>query len=554
MISRKAHGQTPPTPAVPPLRYFYSVRPVTAFLLEPKSPAIVPTGYPHTATPLRKMPSYALSAACMALALPLVASAPQNKIKNVVVLMEENRSFDHMLGWMKGLNGLTGKEYNLVNTKDPKSQKVYVGKTSPYIAPLDPDHGVPATTGKIYGNTEGVQPAGANETMSGFVQWEMDRMGHKNASSVMNMFTPDRLPVMSALVEEFAVFDRYFCSVPGPTTPNRLFQLMGTSLGDTMTGMPDDKTLLYTGRTIFDMFEEKGLDWKMYFADIPYEMLFIEKLLFSPSHVHTMEKFEKDAKEGTLPTFSWMNPRWFIDPLNMEGANDQHPDHDVRLGEALLKRVYETLRASPQWEETLLIVTYDEHGGFYDHVAPPTNIPIPDSSKSFPDKFLFNRGGIRIPTLLISPWVQKGTVIGKGEGPTPTSEYELTSVIGTMAKMFDLKGNLTKRDAWASTFEGQFKETSPRKDCPMKLPDAPRSLGAEHAKAEAALPINHLQEEIIGRTVGLRGPAPSSDKASMPKLQGEVSAWAKTIVEEIKAGKHVFNGKGKYGKKGKSGQ
>lgn len=99
-----------------------------------------------------------------------------------------------------------------------------------------------------------------------------------------------------------------------------------------------------------------------------------------------MSRFRSDANANTLPAFSWMNPRWFVDPLTKEGSSDQHPVHDVRLGEALMKDVYETLRNSPSWNSTLFIITYDEHGGFYDHVTPPQGVPAPDDSASFPDE------------------------------------------------------------------------------------------------------------------------------------------------------------------------
>ena len=134
----------------------------------------------------------------------------------------------------------------------------------------------------------------------------------------------------------------------------------------------------------------------------------IQKVFDSPKKLRDAEEFLRDARDGTLPAFSWLNPRWGIDMVKLEGAQDQHPDHDVRLGEALIKEVYEALRSGPKWNETLLVITYDEHGGFYDHVAPPMGVPAPDASKSFPDEFDFTRLGLRIPVLAISPWLPRG--------------------------------------------------------------------------------------------------------------------------------------------------
>ena len=208
------------------------------------------------------------------------------------------------------------------------------------------------------------------------------------------------------------------------------------------------------------------------------------------------------SNTGTLPTFSWINPRLFINITSGEGSNDQHPDHDVRLGESLIKRVYEALRSGPKWNETLFIVTYDEHGGFYDHVPPPSeNIPAPDDSKSFPDTFDFTRLGLRVPTLLISPWVQRGTVVSApsaSQKPTNSSEFDLTSIPATMKRMFGLKDFLTKRDAWAATFDDVFtRQDKPRDDCIEKLPDVPTTLDAEAASWEANRPLNHLQEDYL---------------------------------------------------------
>jgi phospholipase C len=145
----------------------------------------------------------------------------------------------------------------------------------------------------------------------------------------------------------------------------------------------------------------------------------------------------------------------------------------VANGQRLVKEVYEALRAGPQWNQTLLIVTYDEHGGFYDHVATPTaGVPSPDGVRGPPPFFFkFDRLGVRVPTIMISPWIKKGTVVGRASGPTDTSEYEHSSIPATIKKIFNLSSDfLTKRDAWAGTFEHIFTELDqPRTDCPGTL-------------------------------------------------------------------------------------
>eukprot|EP00035_Acanthoeca_spectabilis_P023251 m.448498 g.448498 ORF g.448498 m.448498 type:complete len:486 (+) comp19671_c0_seq1:46-1503(+) len=478
--------------------------------------------------------------ALLGLGVLAAVSAPQ--IDHIVLLMEENRAFDHMCGFFNGVNGLTGSEFNPVNTSEPNGAKVYVDKTSPYIGPFDPDHSTHPTTEKIFGDACLYKNCNV-PTMDGFIEFAVKKHPLEQAKSLMNMFTPDRLPVMNALASEFALFDRFFAAHPGPTWPNRLFQLMGTSKGDTETSTFDPKTFLYTGRTVFDIVEEAGHDWAFYYADAPLEMAMIEKLTLHPGKVKGWRAFKRDIAEGKLPKFSWVNPRWFVNESTGEGANDQHPDHDVRLGEALMKEVYEELRASPKWNNTALIITYDEHGGFYDHVPPPMNIPAPDNSTSFPDKgFQFNRLGVRIPTLLISPWVAKGTVIGAplpSEKPANNSEFDLTSVIATVRKLVGGTKPLTKRDAWAASFEGRLSEPEPRTDCPLTLPDAPKSLGAAHAAAEAAQPINDLQTDILKAFRTLAGKDEKTHP--LPSLQGEAGPWIKEFVDQALAGEHIFS-------------
>lgn len=217
------------------------------------------------------------------------------------------------------------------------------------------------------------------------------------------------------------------------------------------------------------------------------------------------------------------------------GANDQHPDHDVALGEALYKDIYEALRNSPQWNETLFIITYDEHGGFYDHVRPPA-APAPDEHESYPDKgFLFNTLGVRVPTLLISPWIAKGTVVSQppdDQKPFPDSQYDLTSIMATARKILpglEQTPPLTKRDAWAATFEhvvGVLDE--PRTDCPRHLPDAPAPAEHNAHEAEGAFALNDLQRDIASVHAHLAGASNFEgdlDAMQQRDLGERVQAW-----------------------------
>jgi phospholipase C len=475
------------------------------------------------------------------------------RIKHIIVLMEENRSFDHLMGWFnKSKNGPTGAEYNLVNASNASSPKVFASPSAVYINDCDPNHDLPPTTFKIFGPEAYKSNNLTTPRMSGFVEWERDEDGNSAPDleycNVMEGFLPEQLPVLSALVDDFTFFDKFFASVPGPTFPNRLFFLAATSAGQTET-IPWYKDVvgqLYPVKTIFDQVGEAGGSWKYYYADSPWE-LFIESLAHQPEKCFTMDTFFEDAAQGTLPNFAFINPRMGINMTTLLGSNDMHPDHDVRLSELLYKQIYEALRASPQWEETLFILTFDEHGGFWDHVTPPQPIPAPggDDQPSYPDTFGFDRAGIRIPTILASPWLPKGFVISDppaAQKPADDSIYELTSIMATVRKLLDFMNGtepLTKRDAWAATFEHVFDILDePRTDCPMTLPDAvppatfappangvwdPKDHRAPYnAHAEAARPVNHLQEFIMTVNSHLAG-------VEFPhhiKEQREVSEWA----------------------------
>jgi phospholipase C len=283
--------------------------------------------------------------------------------------------------------------------------------------------------------------------MSGFVEFEANAgHGPKNYCGVMSMFSPERIPVITALAEEFAIMDRFFAAHPGPTWPNRLFALSGTSAGMTSTGVWYNNTVgrLFPQRTIFDQVAEANLTWRNYYNDTPWE-LFMSSIAHHTQNLRPMETFWSDARDGTLPSFSWINPRAGINITTGVGCNDQHPDHDVAAGEAYYKDIYEALRSSPSWNDTLMILTYDEHGGFYDHVSTPLHVPPPGDAASmaagdsYPDKdFKFDRLGVRVPTLLISPRIPRGTVVSEPpleQRPTANSEYDLTSIMATVRKL-----------------------------------------------------------------------------------------------------------------------
>ncbi|KAL3828696.1 hypothetical protein ACJIZ3_017498 [Penstemon smallii] len=433
------------------------------------------------------------------------SSTAASPIKTVVVLVMENRSFDHMLGWMKKLNpeinGVVGTESNPINTSDPKSSRVLFGSQSHFVDP-DPGHSFQAIREQIFGsnNTSASPPP-----MNGFAQQAFS-MDPNMTQSVMNGFDPDKVGVYKALVSEFAVFDRWFASVPASTQPNRLYVHSGTSHGATS----NIAALLakgYPQRTIFDDLDDAGISLGIYYQNIPATLFYknLRKLKYVTKFHPYGLSFKNDAKKGKLPGYVVVEQRYTDSKL--EPANDDHPSHDVYQGQMFVKEVYETLRGSPQWNQTLFVITYDEHGGFYDHVATPNKgVPSPDGIVG-PEPFLFNfdRLGVRVPTIVISPWIEKGTVVhGTNGSPSPTSEYEHSSIPATVRKIFNLPSPpLTKREEWAGTFESIVqKRTQPRTDCPETLPNP---VKIREGEANEDKKLSEFQQEMLQLAAVLKG-------------------------------------------------
>ncbi|CAI9113026.1 OLC1v1013550C2 [Oldenlandia corymbosa var. corymbosa] len=426
----------------------------------------------------------------------------QNPIKTVVVLVLENRSFDHMLGWMKnsinsGIDGVTGDECNPLSTEAKNAQRICFSDDAEFVDP-DPGHSFEEVFQQVFGSS------GSIPSMTGFVEQALN-VSKDLSETVMKGFKPESLPVYASLVREYAVFDKWFSSIPGPTQPNRLFVYSATSHGST-SHVISQLARGYPQQTIFDSIHDNGLDFGIYFQSVPTTFFFrnLRKLKYVFNyHLYDL-KFKSDARNGKLPNLTVIEPRYF--DLKGYPGNDDHPSHDVANGQKLVKEVYETLRASPQWNETLLIITYDEHGGFYDHVLTPyVNVPNPDGiTGPAPYFFNFDRLGVRVPTVMVSPWIKKGTVISRPNGPTPDSEFEHSSIPATIKKIFNLSSNyLTHRDSWAGTFEQVVGElTSPRTDCPEVLPDvAPlRSTGADENKG-----LSQFQGELVQLAAVLNG-------------------------------------------------
>src|ERR671936_1454635 len=343
-------------------------------------------------------------------------------IDHIVVLMLENRSFDHMLGFLYAdggntspaghpFEGLTGTESNADQTGRPVQVfKIDPTKPHAYFSPgADPGEGYSATNLQLFSaDPAPVPPVAKND---GFVTnfdatLKLDAARHRpilsgtTPADIMGIFTPELLPVLSGLARGFAVCDHWFCSVPTETIPNRAFAAAATSQGHM-----NDSSKPFTGATIFGLLSTAGVPWKIYgFDTAPLTRLDFPDTTNAPdANFGLFPDFQADAAAGRLPGYAFLEPSW--------GAtgNSQHPNYDVAKGEQLIHDVYRALRDGPGWNQTLLIVTYDEHGGCYDHVPPPTGAIPPDGTTG-EYGFDFTRFGVRVPTVVVSPLIAPGTV------------------------------------------------------------------------------------------------------------------------------------------------
>lgn len=403
-------------------------------------------------------------------------------IEHVVVLMMENRSFDHMLGYMKqvypGIEAIDTKN-PLCNPEPGPGAKPICQTASPRNT-TDPD--------PMHEVANVLQQLDVPGKCQGFVQDYAASHADKEPfdhSSVMCYFPRKTLPVLHTLAEAFTVCDHWHSSLPGPTWPNRFFVTTGTSLGH--TDMPDGIAKLalhiYNQDTIFNQLDLLGKSWAIYHGDFPQTLL-LTKLWRHPLHFHMLNSFFKDAAgdEEDFPAFAFLEPVYF----NTIGKqNDQHPPTQVSKGETLIAQVYNALRANQAlWEKTLLILLYDEHGGFADHVwTQPGGAVPPDDHTDTISKFKFDRLGIRVPAVLISPWVLQGF---------DSTTYDHTSVLKYLADKWAV-AELGKRTESANSFGSLLtKLNSPRLDTPQTLEAAasPQAL-----KAAAEIPPSEQLNE-----------------------------------------------------------
>ena len=407
---------------------------------------------------------------------PIVRDHRESKIKHVFVLMLENRSFDHMLGFsgITGTDTATGQPTSIDGLNGSESNS-YQGVTytvqrgAPDRAEHDPSHSFPGVLEELCGEgavyVSGQQYPPINN--SGFVS--VYAKSHPELpDGAMRCYTPDQVPVITALAREFVVCDRWFSSLPGPTEPNRFFVHAATA--GFFDEAPSSKEyaeafsspwsgIAFEHGTIFDRLDEAGVRWRIY-GDDSFPNVALLKGVSRTFDIDEFEDFREDVASPSYDAaYTFIEPSY--DPFfDYEDGNSQHPLGSVRAGEMIIKRTYEALRASPIWNDSMLIITYDEHGGFYDHVAPPTAQRTGSTGRKF--GFTFDQLGPRVPTIVISPRIPRNLVDHR--------TYEHSTIVATVIRLFGLN-DLTRRSSFSSDLKPLATLDEPRSDAPMTLPD-----------------------------------------------------------------------------------
>jgi phospholipase C len=389
--------------------------------------------------------------------LPAGTPNQQMPFKHLVVVMMENHSFDNLLGAIslsnpnvRGLDFVDGRPQNWSFGSGQTTQEVFSFPLSTTAQAKNVSQSWKATHEQI-----------ALGPMKGFVR-------SVNSVEPMGYYTPEVLPFAYSLARTFTLANAWFCSVPGPTYPNRRFLLAGTAYGCTVTGPETLVDPPPPHGTIFDRMSDHNVSWTNYFTDLPMTSVIPSIVVKHPRHYAGLDKFFHDCQSGTLPDVSFVDPGVGLlsgvgsalnslpfpvkEMLQLLGADFSSTDpgqteedpQNMYYGEAWAHKVVEAILMSPAWKDTLLIYTYDEHGGYYDHVEPPRALPpdniAPKLQPGDPPGG-YDMYGPRVPAIVVSPYAKQGGVTNL--------VHDHTSVLATIERKWNLPA-LTLRDANAA--------------------------------------------------------------------------------------------------------
>ena len=391
-------------------------------------------------------------------------------IHHLVVVMMENRSFDHLLGYLGKEGGRTDIEGLQDDPQQPPKKNSFDGVDYPPRArvdslfPLSPCHGFDCVDRQIHGK------GADDESMGGFIADFAERAA-KAARKGVPIAAPDimcyhqaaQVPVYDALAREFLVCDHWFCSHPGGTFPNRFYATTGR-LDRDAHGQPEvnngEPLEPSVAKTVFDHLSERGISWRYYEHGYGFLRLF-DRWRFDDTNVVGIDDPERGfyaaARDGTLPAVSYIDP----DFIEVPPGNDDHAPSDLAAGQHLIGRIVNALVQGPAWPKTLLLVTYDEHGGFYDHVPPPPAVPVSG----------IDHYGVRVPALVVSPWVDRGAV--------SKTVFDHTSILQTICRRFmgrnppDLGDRVAQAKDLSEVLRGTVRPERPA----IPLPPAPAANG-----------------------------------------------------------------------------
>ena len=468
------------------------------------------------------------------------------KIEHVVVLMLENRSFDSVLGRLYPKNerfdGLTGAECNPWHKPNGTVVPIRVWNdesitpAAARIPVADPGELFDDIAMQLFGLTAAAE---RRATMSGFVDNYMRQPRRETSpdpKAVMHYFMPEQLPVISGLGRAFGISDRWHASAPCETWPNRYFAHCGTAGGHVNN---ERSTFPYRWPrampSIFRRLDAHGHSWKVYFHDLPQAATLIDLWIKIPTHFCLFEaEFARHARLGRLPNYSFIEPRYYPSRLFRKVPNDQHPPHNMLYGEQLIAAVYNAVRTAPTWERTLLVITYDEHGGCFDHVPPP---PAVSPGGPCPDGFAFDRYGVRVPAVIISPFIPPGSIIRPppdtgGEAPFP---FDHASIPATLQRLFDLGPPLTPRVAAAPDLLSALTLARPENSGPEQVSAKRGQPSAEDLAMLSRHPRNRHQRHF--RAPMVRAPAAAASIAA-----GLRGAGAKMMSARSRRRRHLAAG------------
>jgi phospholipase C len=445
-------------------------------------------------------------------------TTPLQNIKYVFVLMLENRSLDHMLGF----SGITGTDAAQPTNKTKINGLVgnesnggfEVSQPAGWVMPVDPCHEFPCVVEQLCGHGKKYPPAGAYPPIdsSGFVANYAENGGAPNPGQIMQCYSPSQLPVLNALAQEFVICDNWYSSMPGPTWPNRFFVHAASSAGldHSPTGKDISKWfaegLRFQKGTIFDKLRASSHRWQIFRGDLFPQVLSIFDLFHYFEDTKPLSQFHAAVQDDKYPyAYTFIEPN-YGDVLNntYKGGTCQHPIEDVTCGEWLIKYVYESLRSSPLWGHSLLLVTYDEHGGFYDHVRPGAAVAPGDNSATSSlnqSRFTFEQYGVRVPAVVVSPLIAHNLIDHR--------TYDHSSVLATVEALWGL-GALTNRDAKANNL-GSLVTLASARSTPATLP-APANSGG---RCPFPAPFG-VEAPFLPKARLVERPAQSLDEGNLP--------------------------------------